>query len=336
MTQPDDQQNPFEDLIVGHFDGKLSADQELQLAKTITESPESKRVFLSYMRLEGRLHSLGHDGFLNAAGVEDVDATVQPVGRKVDSRSENEPHSKRSRLLAASSLIATCCGLMALLSWGLWPSSVNASDVLQRAQRAAAEQVDRAYRVTIVNSNRAKDITNQELMIHIRGDRLFVIEPTDGSYLMGRDGSDFWMTSRDGPVWITKDYRLLAPELKRKIPNRRLLGIASSPNEPLMMQMSSVLSAIETFYDVQLMDSSDAGEHHIKATRSRGGRNRPDAIEVWANEDSGVVVRADMKWSNDDRLTRFELVNSPVLTDGWYQYSQHAPDREVMRLEATH
>ncbi|MGB2501594.1 MAG: hypothetical protein ACPIA2_18005, partial [Mariniblastus sp.] len=54
-----------EALILGHFEGNLDAKQEQQLAAAISTSTESKTLFLSHMRMEGRLHSLGHDGFLS-------------------------------------------------------------------------------------------------------------------------------------------------------------------------------------------------------------------------------------------------------------------------------
>ena len=58
MTNKPGDQNALEDLIVGHFDGSLSADQEKELADQLTESTPAKLLFLSHMRMEGRLHSL--------------------------------------------------------------------------------------------------------------------------------------------------------------------------------------------------------------------------------------------------------------------------------------
>ena len=54
-----EQQNEqIEDLIVGHFDGTLTAEQEKELAAALSSSPAAKHLFLSHMRMEGRLHSL--------------------------------------------------------------------------------------------------------------------------------------------------------------------------------------------------------------------------------------------------------------------------------------
>jgi archaellum component FlaF (FlaF/FlaG flagellin family) len=320
MIEQGNHRSAFEDLIVGHFDGNLSVDQERELAKAIAESPESKRLFLSYMRLEGRLHSLGHDGFLSA-----VDA--QPENT-LNTRPE---HRQRSRLWAASSSIAVCGVLIAILGWGLWPSSVNANSVLQKAQQAAAELIDRTYRVTISQTNEHSQ--SQTLTINVRGGGRFVIQPADGAYVMGNDGTDYWMTQADGPVWVTNDFRSVAPELQRQIPNRRLLGLAASPDEPLLTGVSELLSLIQRKYNVELIESATAMEHHIHATLNSSRRNHPEVIDLWSDVESGVVLRAEVKWSNGMQR-RFELVESVKLSQQWYHHSAHAPGRKVERIHA--
>ncbi len=320
MTAQGNQQNTIQDLIVGHFDGNLSEDQERELAKAITESPDSKRLFLSYMRMEGRLHSLGHDGFLSA-----VDAQPEST---LNTRPE---HRQRSRLWAASSSIAVCGVLIAILGWGLWPSSVNANSVLQKAQQAAAELIDRTYRVTISQTKESSQ--SQTLTINVRGGGRFVIQPADGSYVMGNDGTDYWMSQRDGPTWVTSDFRSVAPKLQRQIPNRRLLGLAASPDEPLLLGLSDLLSLIQRKYDMELVESATAMEHHIRATVNSVRRNHPEVIDLWSDVDSGVVLRAEVKWSNGMQR-RFELVESVKLSPQWYHHTEHAPGRKVERIHA--
>lgn len=332
VTEHGNHRSALEDLIVGHFDGNLSVDQERDLAKAIAESPESKRLFLSYMRMEGRLHSLGHDGFLSAVDAQDVDATAQPVESTLTALPEySRPHSVRSRRWVASSSIAVCGVLVAVLCWGLWPSSVNASSVLQKAQQAAAELIDRTYRVTISGTKELSQ--SRELTINVRGGGRFVIQPADGAYVMGNDGTDYWMTQTDGPVWVTSDFRSVAPELQTKIPNRGLLGLAASPDEPLLMGISDLLSLIQRRYDVELVESATVNEHHIRATVNSSRRNHPEVIDLWSDVDSGVVLRAEVRWPNG-RQTRFELVESVKLSQRWYHHTEHAPGRKVERIHA--
>jgi outer membrane lipoprotein-sorting protein len=335
MTDKPGDQNALEDLIVGHFDGSLSEDQEKELAVELAESTSAKQLFLSYMRMEGRLHSLVRDGFFrgpDAAAQDNVHscAEIAPAAQVNDRRFA----FTRSRRWATSSSLAVCVVLLLILGWGLWPAAVSASSVLRQAQRAAADMVDRAYRVTISGGNVQWEAATQELMIHIRGGRRYVFQSIDGSYAMGSDGIDFWLTQQGGPVWVMNDYRTFRPESGRRIPNRGLLELADSRDEVFMMPMSSMLSRIEGSYDAELVESFDPAENHVRATlRSQTG-NRAQTIEFWADADSGVVLRAELRWENG-RLTRFELVDSPTLSDQWYHYSQHAPDRQVIRLETT-
>ena len=335
MTDKARNQNTVEDLILGHFDGSLTEDQEKELAAALATSTASKQLFLSYMRMEGRLHSFGRDGFLREPAAEPEEIVQQPTDITPVVQNDNQrAPSIRPRLWEVSTSLAVCAAAILMLSWGLWSSSVNASDVLRRAQRAAADVVDRAYRVTITGGNVQRKAATQELMINIRGGRHYVIQPIDGSYAMGRDGIDYWLTQHGGPVWITKDYRKLPSAIGRRIPNRGMLKLADSRDELLMMPMSSLLSRIEDSYDAELVESLDPAENHVRATLRFQTGNRAQIIEFWADADSGIVLRAELKWDSG-RLTRFELIDAPTLSDHWYHYSQHAPDRQVKRLETT-
>ncbi|MDG2128412.1 MAG: hypothetical protein P8K08_10505 [Fuerstiella sp.] len=335
MTETAKNQNPVEELIVDHFDGSLNVEQETELAEALAASAASKQLFLSYMRLEGRLHSLGRDGFLRDPGARPEGIIQQPTDiTPVDQDHNQHSPSMRSRFLAVSTSVAVCAAVILMLTSGLWPSPVNANSVLRKAQQAAAHMVDRAYRVTISGGNAYFEAATQELMINIRGGRHFVIQPVHGSYAMGSDGIDYWLSQDGGPVWITKDYRTLPSAIGRRIPNRGMLKLADSRDELLMMPMPSLLSRIEDSYDVELVESFDPAERHLRATlRSRRG-SRAHIIDFWADADSGVVLRAELKWENG-RLARFEQVDAPTLSDQWYHYSQHAPDRPVRRVDAT-
>ena len=129
----------------------------------------------------------------------------------------------------------------------------------------------------------------------------------------------------------------IVPKLRRTMTNSWLFGIASSPNEPLLLDMAGVLSQIERKHDVELIDSASSAEHHVRATLRHGRRNAPpnapESIDLWADAESGVGLRAEMRWA-DGRQMQFELLESVQLPDRWYHYSEHAPDREVQRLPA--
>jgi hypothetical protein len=324
----------LEDLIAGHFDGSLSEQQEKGLAVELTESTSAKQLFLSYMRMEGRLHSLVRDGFVREPAAAAQDNLHSDAEVTLAAQHSNQQFAfTRSRLWSASSALVVSAAVILMLSFGvLRPTSVSASSVLQKAKLAAAELVDRAYRVTLSRAGVPSSLL--ELRVDVRGGGRFVLRPVDGAFVMGSDGTDYWLTQQDGPVWVTSGRGRLLPKLKRTIPNTWLFGIATNPKEPLLLEMADLLSLAERTHDVELIDSAGASEHHVRANLRSGLRNAPERIDFWADADSGVALRAEIRWA-DGRQMRFELVESATFTDQWYHYSQHAPGRQVKRLKTT-
>ena len=333
MNDIADDHNHIEELVVGHFDGTLTEKQEKELAEKLAASASAKQLFLSYMRMEGRLHSLGRDGFLREPILETQDVDARPADSTHGVRNHPAPErSRRSHGWTVSTSLAVCASVM--ITWILWPSSVSAGSVLERAQQAAAEMVDRTYRLVMSHPDSEGEPTTRELTITVRGGGRFVIQPEHDAYVMGSDGTDYWMARRNGPVFITGDFRALAPELQRQIPNRRLLNdVLASPNEPLLLGISDLLQLIERRYDVELVDSANPAEHHVRATRRSNVRRRPSIINLHADAETGVVLKAEVNFP-DSRQRRWELIETSNLSDQWYHHSQHAPDRQVKRLDA--
>ena len=331
MTDTATNHDVIEELVVGHFDGTLTEAQEKKLADALATSAAAKQIFMSYMRLEGRLHSLGRDGFLREPAAESHESARQPADTMpAVERIPQRPHSWRSRIWKVSTSLAVCGAVM--LTWVLWPSSVSAGSVLEKAQQAAAELVDRTYRLVMSHPNAEGGPATRELRITVRGGGRFVVQPEHGAYVMGSDGTGYWMARRNGPVCVTGDFRTLAPELQQRIPNRRLLdGVLASPDEPLLLDISGLLLLIERRYDVELVDSGIPAERHVQATRRSGVRGGPSVINFQADAASGVVLRAELNFA-DSRQRTWTLIETPTLSDEWYHHSQHAPDRPVERV----
>ncbi len=319
-----------EALILGHFDNGLTDQQESELAQQLVTCPEARVRFRTQMRMEGRLHSLGRDRFLTPVAAQQssaVDAPGPPLEPGFTTVIESSP-PRRIRPVFTS-WVAAASIILVLTAWALWPSGVNAASVLRQAQLAAHELVDRTYRVTL--SNPSDQAVEQKLTLDLRGGSKFVIRPVDGSYIMGSDGTEFWMTRPDGPVWVTKNYRSLAPALRRRIPNQRILGMATSPSEPLLLDVTELLSLIKRKYEIELVSPHGSPEHHIRARLRSEKVNVPETIEFWADADTGVVIKALTHWPNQDRRM-LELLNTAELNETWYQYPLHAPDAQVRRL----
>jgi len=332
MTDEPRKHVDLENLIVGHFEGTLAEEQEANLADALATSAEAKQLFVSYMRMEGRLHSLGRDGFLREPLAEPAIEPKRAATVPTDAAPLALSGRPRLPLFAATTSLAVCAAVvLMLLSGVLWPSSVSASSVLQKAQQAAAELIDRTYRVTISQTREHSE--SREFTINVRGGGRFVMQPADSEYVMGNDGTDYWLIQRDGPVWVTSDFRSVALEVKKKIPNRGLLGLAASPDEPLLLGVSDLLSMIQRKFDVELIESGTVKEHHIRATVNSSRRNHPEVIDLWSEVASGVVLRAEVKWSNGSQR-RFELVESVKLSEQWYHHWAHAPGRKVERIHA--
>lgn len=332
MTTPPNNQQETENLILGHFDGTLNDEQEKELAAALATSPAAKQLFLSHMRMEGQLHSLGRDGLLGDSAAELTSEPRQTTTQPVDIATDVSSGRRQPRRFSKSTSLTVCAVVILTLSlWGLRPPSVSASSVLRDAQQAATELIDRTYRVVLSDaSGRSQP---RELTINARGEGQFVVRPVDGAYVMGSDGTNYWLIRNNGPVWVTSDFRSLAPKLQRKIPNRHLLELVASPNEPLLLEMSALLSLIERKYDLEFVPSVSSEEHHVRATLRSEQRNGPPLIDFWADADSGVVLRVEIETTND-RKKRFELVESETLSERWYDYSTHAPGRTVKRLDA--
>jgi outer membrane lipoprotein-sorting protein len=323
----------IEDLIIGHFDGTLNEQQEMQLARALSASAESQQLFLSYMRMEGRLHSLGRDGFFHAPEATALPQTKQVPPTTAEIVAPAWRGRPRRRLLAASSLVACAAVALMLLAGVAWPSIVSASHVLERAQQAAAELVDRTYHVNLFDS--ATQSQPKELTLNVRGGGCFLLRPADDAFIMGSDGTEYWATQQGRPVWVASEARSLARRLRRDLPGMWLLGIATSPNAPLLLDMTGLLALIERRHDVELIDPSESNVHHVRARWKNGRRqlpsNTPETIDLWADANTGVVLRAKVTWA-DARQILFELIDSKQLSNQWYHRSQHVPDSEVRRF----
>lgn len=324
-------QDDVEELIIGHFEGSLNADQEKRLSAAIAGSVESKRLFLSHMRMEGRLHSLGRDGFLRIPddGVftttdEEIEAPIA-----VGSKPVQRPHWRFLKVIGA---LAAGILLMFFLSNIIAPSNVNANTVLARAQQAAAELVDRTYHFVFTDLSNPDKPVKKEFDIDLRGGGLFVIRPNEDPYIMGSDGEMYWMARKKrGPVAVTPDYKTLAPALQRRIPNRRLVDVLASQNEPLLLDLSSFLSLIKRAYEIELIDSEDDTLNHIRATVRANRPARLPTIDLFADAESGVIVKIEATRTGISHAL-FELQESVPRSENWYHHESHFTRRPVVQL----
>jgi hypothetical protein len=235
---------------------------------------------------------------------------------------------------ASTSLVVHAVVLLLLTSGGVWPSTVIADGVPQEAQQAAAELIDRTYQLVVSHPNAEGVPGTRELRITVPGGGRFVVQPEHDAYVMGSDGTDYWTARRNGPVFVTSDFRKLAPKLQRQIPNRRLVDdVLASPDERLLLDVSSLLLLIERRYDIELVHSPNPAAHRVRARRRSGVRGCPWIIDFQPDEERGLILKAELNFA-DSRQRTLELVESPARSDQWYHHSEHSADRRVERLDA--
>lgn len=325
LSTPDN----LENLVVGHFEGSLTTEQEQNLASMLSNSAEAKQLFLSYMRLEGRLHSLGRDGLLREPDPPIIEAKERPTARQASSGRPQRISARALRILAS---LAVCLVAMATISWLLATKPVSANAILEKAQLAAAELIDRSYRLVISNLRTDNERGDREVEISLRGGGNFLVQPENGIYVMGFDGSDFWLARKAGYVAVTSDYQSLSSELTSRIPNRRLLEFLSAPQQPLLLDLESLLKRIRESYDVELVESESDELQHLRGTLRKG---EPAVImpiiDLWIDTESGVFVKAELV-KPDKRSATIELLESRPLPEDWYRHEYHFPDHKVRRL----
>lgn len=227
-----------------------------------------------------------------------------------------------------------------IFMWSYQPSTTSAASVLRQARFAAAEWVDRSYQVTMTKLVAGKDhpiVTEVEL--NVRGGGRFVVQPQSKRYVMGNDGADFWLILKKGPVWVTSDVRFLPREQMRKILNSPVVQLASGPNEPLLLELASILELMEENYNVELLESEDPELRYVQARRRAGRRSGPLTIDLWVDVHTGVTRRMELElvpFSDKILAKRVSLVliESRVFSESWYGHAEHAAGREVSRVGA--
>lgn len=311
----------IESLVIKHFDGALNLEQDRMLADLLKESREAREIFLSYMRLEGRLHSLGRDGLL-------IEVAETPINSPIR-------HVRYRNVFAVSAVSACLAGALLFLFAAFELSSVNASSVMQRVKTAATQMVDRTYRVTLFE-NDASPNTASKAMVNARGGGHFLVRADGDSFVLGSNGDRYWATRGNGPILIAENrgaFRSLVRQAKPQ--GLFFLGIAASTDEPLLLDIEGLLVLIERHYEIKLMDSDNDSVHWIhgkrRTTAQSNGSHRPDQIDVFVDKDSGVAIQLDLVWHGGSKM-QFEFDGSSDLPVQWYEHSYHFPKRSIKYL----
>jgi anti-sigma factor RsiW len=114
----------LEDLIARHFDGGLEAEDQRQLARRLADSPEARRTFSRYLRLEAATFRLAAARQLAAAGeAGDHGSVVSAAAARAggdDHPAPGRPWLQRRRLATiamAGGLLAAVLLVSMLVPW---------------------------------------------------------------------------------------------------------------------------------------------------------------------------------------------------------------------------
>lgn len=313
------------DLIHGYLDETLTAEQQVELANWIKESPEHSRQFAEAVLLHDRLQA----EMLAGAVVENQHAVFA-------NRSSSERLWVR-RVVALSTALCLTLAL-GLLFWQSVSSPVlAASDELQRIIQASEAALDRTYVVTALD----EDVDSESLpstvrgakpsvdgaLLHVRGPNQYVLMRyfDDGTeFITGSDGTTAWSVPPRGRVRVSSDatrFRGAVPGQQHAIP---------------FIDMRNSLRQLQESYELDLsLETTPEGWRRMNATRRATATGGPKQVTLWYDAQSGTIHRMLLERlpqaRGGPRNVLLELTGERDLGPSYFEHtSHHDTNRKVI------
>lgn len=313
------------DLIHGYLDETLTAEQQVELANWIKESPEHSRQFAEAVLLHDRLRA----EMLAGAVVENQHAVFA-------NRSSSERLWVR-RVVALSTALCLTLAL-GLLFWQSVSSPVlAASDELQRIIQASEAALDRTYVVTALD----EDVDSESLpstvrgakpsvdgaLLHVRGPNQYVLMRyfDDGTeFITGSDGTTAWSVPPRGRVRVSSDatrFRGAVPGQQHAIP---------------FIDMRNSLRQLQESYELDLsLETTPGGWRRMNATRRATATGGPKQVTLWYDAQSGTIHRMLLERlpqaRGGPRNVLLELTDERDLGPSYFEHtSHHDTNRKVI------
>lgn len=313
------------DLIHGYLDETLTAEQQVELANWIKESPEHSRQFAEAVLLHDRLRAemLAGDVLENQHAV-------------IANRSSSERLWVRRVIALSTALCLTL--VLGLIFWQSISSPVlAASDELQRIIQASEAALDRTYVVTALD----EDIDSEALpstvrgakpsvdgaLLHVRGPNQYVLVRhfADGTeFITGSDGSTAWSVPPRGRVRVSSDatrFRGAVPGQQHAIP---------------FIDMRNSLRQLQESYELDLsLETTLEGWRRMNATRRATATGGPKQVTLWYDVQSGTIHRMLLERlpqaRGGPRNVLLELTDERDLGPAYFEHtSHHDTNREVI------
>ena len=269
------------------------------------------------------------------------DRTAETAG---SSESAPEPQRRGPGIFAiAGSLGLAACLLIAVVV--LRPGALSAADALERIIQSAAQSIDRAYEIRVLEEYRQRrkpeNLSEQQwltesienvdgAMLFVGGaDRhVFVRTLKDGrEKKSGCDGAESWAFREDGPVHVSDDLT----RFRGKVPGQQQ-GVAFT-------DLYSQLTSLRDGYEVELSAPTDRESQvgrlvgHRKSREVRG----PKSIEILFDRNDGTIHRMTLgglpRGHGGPKSVELVLVSREPLDDGFYSHTFHHDGPRTIKRE---
>ena len=233
---------------------------------------------------------------------------------------------------------AVALSFVALLVWKL--TAANPADaVLARALQAAGEERDRTY--DVIDTWGEPEQSQRTATLQCRGERFVfhaLSSPWEGT-LVGGDGRRSWMVPPMGMVRVSEGPRAFLRLVRGgALPDRAGdLRLARQREALPFLNLTALLERLARSYDLKLLPPEALGDdghtcQHVRGKRRDGEEGVPEAGEVWARSDTGVVRRMVLHLGEGPGARRLtlELTSEEALPADWYEHAaHHDADRPV-------
>ena len=326
------------DLIHGYLDETLTAEQQVELANWIKESPEHAEQFAEAVLLHDRLRAEMLAGaVLVTRSVSEGSPSTEQVDPSLTRRVTMTGAGLRRRVIALST--ALCLTLvLGLIFWQSVSSpALAASDELQRIIQASEAALDCTYVVTALDENvdleslastvRGAKPSVDGALLHVRGPNQYVLVRyfADGTeFITGSDGTTAWSVPPRGRVRVSSDatrFRGAVPGQQHAIP---------------FIDMRNSLRQLQESYELDLSPgTTPEGWRRMNATRRATATGGPKQVTLWYDVQSGTIHRMLMERlpqaRGGPRNVLLELTDERDLGPAYFEHtSHHDTNREVI------
>ncbi len=313
------------DLIHGYLDETLTAEQQVELANWIKESPDHAGQFAETVLLHDRLRAE-----MLAGDVLDNQHAV------VASRSSSERLWGRRVIALSTALCLTL--VLGLIFWQSVSSPVLAASAeLQRIIQASESALDRTYVLTALD----EDVDSEALpstvrgakpsvdgaLLYVRGPNQYVLVRyfADGTeFITGSDGTTAWSVPPRGRVRVSGDatrFRGAVPGQQQAIP---------------FVDMRNSLRQLQESCNLDLSpENTPEGWRRMIATRKATATGGPKQVTLWYDVQSGTIYRMLLERlpqaRGGPRNVLLELTDERDLGPAYFEHtSHHDTNREVI------